>query len=169
MDSLTRDIRAAAWLQASLLRVLAFAFLFWILSEGETREPLLPLLVVLSATFGSLLLWPPGAWPWRVLRLVRFTPYFLWQSILGGIDVARRVFHPSMPLATGFLEYPLRLRHPSARVFFVWTVSLLPGTVVSELDGRGVQVHALDVRTLPIREKLKELEEHVAALFGEQL
>jgi multicomponent Na+:H+ antiporter subunit E len=46
-------------------------------------------------------------------------------------------------------------------------VSLLPGTASVRLNEERLKVHVLD-RQLPVMEKLRELEDRVAALFGEK-
>ncbi|MBE0509552.1 MAG: Na+/H+ antiporter subunit E [Chromatiales bacterium] len=44
-----------------------------------------------------------------LLGWLRFIPFFLLQSLLGGIDVARRAFHPRTPLSPTLIRYPLSL------------------------------------------------------------
>jgi multicomponent Na+:H+ antiporter subunit E len=39
---------------------------------------------------------------------VRLVGRFLWQSVVAGVDIARRVFDPRLPLNTGFVVYPVR-------------------------------------------------------------
>ena len=36
-------------------------------------------------------------------------PRFLWHSLVAGVDVARRAFAPRLPLATGYVVYPVSL------------------------------------------------------------
>ncbi|MEA2115747.1 MAG: cation transporter, partial [Thermodesulfobacteriota bacterium] len=52
----------------------------------------------------------------------------------------------------------------SARIFFVNTISLLPGTLSADLNGNRVTIHTLD-RGLPIWANIQGLEYHVAALM----
>ena len=62
-------------------------------------------LAAFGATWVSLQLLPPAAGSVRFLSLLALLPHFLWQSLLAGIDVARRAFAPSLPLRPGFVEY----------------------------------------------------------------
>ncbi len=101
-----------------------------------------------------------------LLALARFLPVFLWESFKGGLDVARRVLGPRLRVAPGFVDYRLELTLPSARVFFVDLVSLLPGTLSADLQGERLRVHALD-RGLDQTEDLRRLERLVAAIFGD--
>ncbi len=99
------------------------------------------------------------------LGFAAFVPFFLDQSVRGGVDVARRAFTPSLPLEPGFLDYTLRLPEGPARVFFVNCISLLPGTFSADLAGGRVRVHLLaEPQEGPRR--LARLEGRVAALFG---
>lgn len=154
-------------IQSLIVRVLVFTALWALLSKNTWHGAPLIAVAILAGVAASFALWPDSAWRWRFWPLLRFIPYFLWASFTGGIDVARRAFSPKMPLDPGLAEFPLRLRSEGARVFFAWTVSLLPGTASVRLSEERLKVHVLD-RKLPIMEKLRELEDHVAALFGEE-
>ena len=106
----------------------------------------------------------------RVWGLVRFVPYFLGVSVRGGLDVARRVFSPSMPLNPGFVDYRLRIDPAtSAAVLFGATISLVPGTLCVDIgDGEHVRVHLVDLDA-GFEQELERLEQRVAAVFGESI
>jgi multicomponent Na+:H+ antiporter subunit E len=148
-----------------LFRYLLFGLIWWAMSEGELHHPGAAGLIVALAATVSLFMVPPGAWRIRVSALPRFLPYFLRQSVLGGIDVAGRALNPGLPLSPGLVEYRLSLHRPTSRVFFVWVVSLLPGTASVSLVGDIVQVHFLDSGQ-PQMERLLVIEGHVKGLFG---
>jgi len=92
-------------------------------------------------------------------------PFFLVRSLLGGVDVAWRAFHPGMPIAPDLVEYPLQLPPGLARVFMADTVSLLPGTLSTEILQNCLKVHVLDGRKDVIPE-LEAVEQGVARIFG---
>lgn len=48
-----------------------------------------------------------------------FAVWFLWQSLRGGTDVARRAPQPAMPLNPGFRHYRLTVPPGPIRVFLV--------------------------------------------------
>lgn len=154
-------------LRAAPGRLPLFALLWWVLSEGSLEGGTFALLSVSFATLASLLLVPPGSFRWRPWGLLGFVPYFLWQSLLGGLDVARRALSPALPLEPGFTELPLRLRGEAAQAFLAWTVSLLPGTASAELLEGSLKVHVLDTR-VPAVERLARLEAQVARLFASE-
>ena len=100
-----------------------------------------------------------------LIGLMLFVFSFLKFSVIGGIDVIRRAYHPRMPLSPAFIDYPLKLRSPSARLLFMSTVSLLPGTLSAELGENSLTIHVLDDRR-PVDRELEMIETRVGAVFG---
>lgn len=149
-------------LRAVLFRSVLFALVWWALTHGAVDSWSMGLPVVALTTLISVLLLPPSTW--SVLGLLRFIPFFLWQSIRGGIDVAGRALHPHLPISPGLREYPLRLPPGLPRIFMANTVSLLPGTLCAELDDSILRVHVLD-ETGDFIEHLKALENRLATVF----
>ncbi|MDO9610440.1 MAG: Na+/H+ antiporter subunit E [Serpentinimonas sp.] len=102
---------------------------------------------------------------WRAL--LRLLWVFAWQSLLGALDVTRRVCTPRMPLQPGLLELELRLPSEGQQVLLALLVSLMPGTLAARLEGGRLTLHALDTR-LPIAAEVRHLEELVAALYASE-
>jgi multicomponent Na+:H+ antiporter subunit E len=153
-------------LRPLIARGLFFSALWVLLSKNTWHDwPLIAGIIAL-ATASSFALWPVAAWRWHLWPLLRFAPYFIRESVAGGIDVARRAFSPALPLDPALADFPLRLRSEPARVFFAWTVSLLPGTASVRLEETQLRMHVLD-RTLPFEASLRELEERIGAIFGD--
>lgn len=159
-------MKNSAFIISLLTRGLVFALLWALLSGNSWDDWPLILGCVAAAMAVSFALWPVGAWKWRMVPLLRFIPYFLKESVTGGVDVARRVFSRRMKLDPALVEFALDLEREEARVFFVWMVSLLPGTASARLEGARLRVHVLD-QGLPVEMKLRQLEGYVGALFGE--
>jgi multicomponent Na+:H+ antiporter subunit E len=154
-----------ALMRSIVTRVASFGLLWWALVDGVFYGLWLAAVFVGAATVASFMLVPANRGPWRVGALVCFLAFFAHQSVIGGIDVSRRALDPKLPIAPAFVQYQLRITHPPAIVLLVDTVSLLPGTVGSRLEGQSLTVHALDSR-LPVARTIQRLELHVAALFG---
>jgi multicomponent Na+:H+ antiporter subunit E len=110
-----------------------------------------------AATWVSLRLLPPQAGRVKFAALVARVPRFLWQSVLAGIDVARRALAPSMPLRTGFITYRTTLPRGQARNAFATITSLLPGTLPAEDGAEGILYHCLDT-TQPVAQQLASEE-----------
>lgn len=155
-------------LHQGMPRAVGFTLLWWILTGGNQLSWVVGLPVVAGATGASLVLLPSIRWSWSLIGVLRFLPFFLWQSWIGSMDVVRRALHPCLPLVPSLWNYQLRLPPGSARVFMVNLVSLLPGTLSAELQNNCLTVHGLD-ENLPVREGLQVLEARVADLFNLQL
>jgi multicomponent Na+:H+ antiporter subunit E len=133
----------------------AALFGFWLLLSaplaGQSLEGLAPDLVVGAlaaawATWVSLRLLPPAGGRIRPLALGRLAGSFLWQSLVGGLDVALRAFRPRMPLRPGFLAYRVGLPPGPGRESFGALTSLMPGTVPVGTDASDALVyHCLDL------------------------
>jgi multicomponent Na+:H+ antiporter subunit E len=124
--------------------------------------------VVLVAAWSAVRLRGSGKQRMRLVGLLRFLPFFIWQSVLGGLDVVSRVMRPTMRIAPGFLDYRMRLQKPAARLLFVNSLSLLPGTLAADLDGDALRIHALDLGA-DLKDELVRLEGAVAAVYGEAI
>jgi multicomponent Na+:H+ antiporter subunit E len=153
--------------QALLTRIPLFALLWVVLTGGRAESWLLGLPAVLIAAWVSV-----KARRFPTLRLslwgsVRFMGFFLRASLISGLDVVRRAFHPKLRLHPDLIDYRLSLSTEAARIFMADAISLLPGTLSVEMAGVHLTVHVLD-RSMPIQAELKALEERVAAMLEAQ-
>ena len=144
-----------------------FALLWWIVSEGAGSWAFGIPVILLAAATGRFL-HPARGIRLRPLALIRFLGFFLYESLRGGVDVSRRALSPRMPLAPALIEYRLRLPAGAPQVFLVDTLSLLPGTLSTDLRDDVVCLHVLDAG-MPIERELRRVEGYVAALFGVEL
>lgn len=151
--------------KSAIKRVLLLVVCWWALTEGDSAWAFgIP--VILVALASSILVNPSARGPFH--GLPGFVGFFLWHSLLGGIDVARRALHPKMPLAPALIDFPLRLDDRAAVTIMIYTINLLPGTIVAEFEERRLSIHVLD-RRLPVFESLRTVEVRVAVLFGFRL
>lgn len=121
-------------------------------------------LAAVGATWTSLRFLAPAAGRVRFGALLTFMPHFLWQSVLAGVDVARRAFDPRLPLRPGLVVCPVGFPPGLARNEFTTVTSLLPGSVpVGEADGALVY-HALDVDQ-PVAEQIAAEERALVKAF----
>ena len=114
-----------------------------------------------AATWVSMRLLPPVSGYLRLGALVALMPHFARQSVLAGIDVARRALDPRMPLNPGFVDCPLDFAPGFARCTFATITSLLPGTVPCGDKQSSLVYHCLDVAQ-PVVEQLWEEERLLA-------
>lgn len=133
----------------SRLRVVVRAASFfglWIVLT-QSAKPLdlaMGALAAVGATWTSWRLLPPETGRVRLVWLLALMPRFLWQSLLAGIDVARRAFAPKLPLAPGFVDYRTGFPRGQARNNFATIVSLMPGSLPSGDGPDTIEFHCLD-------------------------
>ena len=134
-------------------------FALWIvlMPSAKPADVLLGLMTTALATWTSLRLLDPQAGHLSLRTLLVLAPHFLWQSVLAGLDVARRAFDPRLPLAPGFVECPVDLPRGLTRNTFAAITSLLPGSVPCGETPDALVYHCLD-RRLPNVEQLKREE-----------
>ena len=150
-------------LRRGVLRALLFALIWWILTEGVTDSWMIGIPVIFFATLASLVLLRSCSW--SLLGIIRFVPFFLWYSLRGGVDVAKRALHPHLPISPVLYDYHWNLPPGMPRVFMANTVSLFPGTLSTELNKDCLRVHVLDQGNNFASELIK-IEAHVASVFG---
>jgi multicomponent Na+:H+ antiporter subunit E len=121
-----------------------------------------------AATWASLALLPPAAGRVRVGALLMLLPRFLWQSLVAGLDVARRALSPGLPLAPGFVDYPVGLPRGAARNAFELISSLMPGAVPTDETEATVEYHCLDARQPVVEQLAAEERAYARALLPGQ-
>jgi multicomponent Na+:H+ antiporter subunit E len=153
-------------LRPAMARAVGFVFL-WVVLAGGNPVDLAPGAVgALAATWVSLHFLPPGASSLRPASLARFTFRFVRQSMIAGVDVARRALDPRLPLHPGFVVYQPGLPPGPSQHMFTTLMSLLPGTVpTGPAPGSGLLIHCLDVEQ-PITAQLAAEEALFSAVLG---
>jgi len=155
--------------------------------RGETVVRFLRTMAACSVLWGLMTKWNPeslivgvptvlfAAWAYTKLRNanrpplavvpgIRFGVFFLWASIVSGIDIALRVVAPRVRIAPGFITFTTELNSLPAQVFLANAVSLIPGTLSVGLEGRALLIHAIDIAQ-PNEANLRKLESLVGKMF----
>jgi len=164
----TRPAASIRQWKAPLLSLLLLAALWLTLSGGDTASWVIGLPALVLAAWAARHLRRPPAIRLSALGILRFVPFFLWESLRGGIDVARRTLQPRMPIQPDFIEYHSRLQTPAARSFLANCVSLLPGTLAADLQGDWLEIHVLNMHENQTAE-LARLERSIGAIFSEEV
>lgn len=153
------------YLAAILSRTLVLVFAWWVLTEGQSGSWGVGVVTASLALIASLILVPPTQRRISPAGALVFAAFFLRQSIMGGIQVASLALRPRLDLAPAVLELPLSLPAGPARIWLVYTLNLLPGTVCLGIDGDVLRLHALDGRQ-PIEAEVRKAERQIARLLG---
>ena len=149
-----------------LVRALMY-FGIWIVIDQSAKPVNLAVGVLASAaaTWASMRLLPPATGRVRLGVLLTLLPRFLWQSLVAGVDVARRAFSPRLPLAPGFVDYPVRLPRGSARNAFELISSLMPGSVPTDETDATIEFHCLDAQQPVVEQLAAEEQAYARALL----
>lgn len=148
-----------------LIRTILFAGLWWIIVQGRADAWFIGLPAAALAAIASIRLGSDVALPRvSIIDLFRFIFLFISESFSGGIDVARRTLSPELRIQPGFIRYRQTLDDPRARAIFINCISLLPGTLSTNIDGGYVELHLLDVRQDPVSQ-LQRVEQAIANMF----
>jgi multicomponent Na+:H+ antiporter subunit E len=151
---------------AGLARGAVF-LIFWLILTGAERSALaVGLAASVFAAWLSLRLMPSMPGQVRPLHLPAFCARFIWQSVGAGLDIARRVFDPALPLHPGIVVCPLALEAGPARQAFCTLISLQPGTLPIGAGEDGmVRLHCLDA-TQPIGAQFEREADRWTQTFG---
>ncbi|MDX1738724.1 MAG: Na+/H+ antiporter subunit E [Alphaproteobacteria bacterium] len=158
-------IKLALLSKEAIFRIILFALIWWILTAGKSDSWVVGVPTVVISVFVSMALTDQYRNNWRILSVMRFVAFFAKASVRGGFDVARRVFHPRLPLNPDWVDYPLTLKKQSARILMANIISLLPGTLSVELQDKQIKVHVLD-NNQDVRSELQAVESAVGALLS---
>ena len=128
-------------LRAFIIRTVLL-FGFWLLLlEPESVAPAaigidwaVGALAALAAAALSLRLLPPARRALRLWPLLRYLLRFLVQSLLAGLDVARRALDPRLPVHPSLLQRPTALPPGTSRTLFGALSSQMPGTLTVDLE-----------------------------------
>jgi multicomponent Na+:H+ antiporter subunit E len=129
----------------AILRLAAFLALWVVLAGVDPVDLLAGITAALLATVASLRLLRPANARLSPLALAKLALRLVWQSLIAGIDVARRALDPRLPLRPGFIVFSPRLPGGVALNTFCTLTSLAPGTLPAGQDDSGaIVVHCLD-------------------------
>lgn len=154
---------------ALVVRALLYFGLWLVIDQSAKPANLVfGMLATIAATWASWKLLPPATGRVRIGALLLLLPRFLWQSIVAGVDVARRAFAPTPRLQPGFVDYPARLPRGSARNAFEAISSLLPGSVPTGETETLIEYHALDLSQPVVEQLAAEEQAYAKALIPGQ-
>lgn len=145
----------------------ALLFGLWVVIAGTDPAGLVVgALTALAGAWVSRRLLPGGGLRVRPFALLSLVLRFFVQSILAGLDVARRAFDPALPIRPGIITWRCTLPPGPARDGFLALSSLMPGTLPARCDDDGtVQLHCLERRG-PAAAAMAAEEARFAHAFG---
>nr|MBF0222276.1 Na+/H+ antiporter subunit E [Desulfobulbaceae bacterium] len=148
-----------------VVRLIVCVGTWLVLTKGDIQSWPFALPTIFLAVWVSLLLAVRQEYSLRPSRVICNLPYFLYKSLISGVDVMVRVLHPRLPIDPGFIEYSLTIPHEAGRVFLANSISLLPGTISARLTDHHLIIHTLD-KELSVLATIRELEVRVDSLYS---
>ena len=122
---------------------------FWFLLSGHTSA----LLLTLGLASAVLVAWmiarmdlydnAPIVMVFN-LEFLRYLGWLMWQVALANVDVARRIWDPSMPIEPAWRKIAVKLKQPLTKTIYANSITLTPGTVTTEVGEDYFIVHALN-------------------------
>lgn len=153
-------------LPALSVRFSAFLILWLVLDGLKATGLLIGLPAAALVAWISLQLLPPSRGRPRFVALLSLGGHFLWSSVVAGVDVAIRAFHPRLPLHTGFVTCDCGIPAGSRRDLFLGMASLMPGSLPlgEDRDGR-ILLHCLDTEQ-PVARQMADHEARLVEALG---
>lgn len=179
------------WVVGAVLRVVLLGVLWAALSSGSLDYAVYGVVSVVACTALSLWLSPPQApvrlarWPRRLWFTAALCLWFVWQSVLGGVDVAVRSLRHPVRIEPAVVRAPIDLPEGHARQLAMVLMNLMPGSMIQRTtddDGatalvttdpdaaatcalpQQVELHTLAAQLDPARQ-WKHLQHRVARAF----
>jgi len=159
-----RGLNAGRLVPAAIARAVWFLILWLALAGADPADLVVAAASIVAATWTSLHLLPPSRSRRSPAAIVRLALRFLYESVVAGLDVARRALDPRLPLRPDFVTYAVRFPPGMARNAFTSLTSLLPGTVPAGKKEGELVYHCLDVNQ-PVVEQLAAEEAALAGTF----
>lgn len=79
----------------------------------------------------------------RVLSLLAYIPWLIWEIIVASLQVAYLVLHPRTPIDPYLVRFKAKLPNVTARVILGNSITLTPGTITVRIKEDEFLVHAL--------------------------
>ncbi len=146
------------WLVSAALRFVVFGGIWLALSGADSAYFSYGAVAVLLVTVMSLVLLPPKPptfrhWPARIWGTLVLVGWFLQQSVIGGVDVARRALTPTVDVDPAVVEVTVDLPAGAAQNLSLVLMNLLPGSMVQhvkDVEGQTVaEIHTLAIELGP--------------------
>jgi len=146
---------AKFWMSVAARWMMFFA-LWAVLTLGRGSDLAIGVFAAMAACWVSVSLLPAGSAHPSLLPMLTFILHFFHQSVVAGLDVAKRAVDPRLPICPGYIQFPCSLSAGPTRSAFCAFSSLLPGTVPVKSDADGnILVHCLDTRQA-VADQLRE-------------
>jgi multicomponent Na+:H+ antiporter subunit E len=149
----------------TIVTILVCSIVWILLSDGSLQSWLLGFPAVACSAWFYVHRAPANGGTVRLLALLSFVPWFLWESIKGGLEVSMLAFSRRGIRTSARFEFQCDLRGERAQVFFATCINLLPGTTAIGFCQERMLIHTL-TSVDESRLAILDLQRRIADLFG---
>ena len=101
------------------------------------------------------------------LRILIYLPWLFYKIIQSSLNLSKLILHPALPIAPQLISVESKLRHHAALVLLGNSITLTPGTITAEIDGKNLIVHSMD-NVLSEDITSKQIESKIADIFKDE-
>lgn len=133
---------------ARFLPPLIFCAVLWVLWSGMYE----PLMLSFGLASCVLVAWLASRMeivdsnesaPLILLRMVGYLPWLTVEIVKSNIDVAKRVWHPSLPISPTIVTVKASQKTALGLVLHANSITLTPGTLSIDVEDGEIEVHSL--------------------------
>jgi len=77
-------------------------------------------------------------------RIILYLPWLFGKIVQSSLHVTKLILDPRLPIHPRLIRYESKLKEPPAVVLLGNSITLTPGTITAEVNGKVLLVHALD-------------------------
>ena len=100
-------------------------------------------------------------------KILWYLPWLFTRIVYSSLHLTKLILHPRLPIRPRLIRYESTLQEPPAVVLLGNSITLTPGTITVEINGRVLLVHAMDEIS---GEDVTSgrIESKIAEVFGER-
>ena len=127
--------------------------------------------ILISAVLAFAFTYKHGVWndirvtPKRLFHFLLYTAVFWAELVRANLNMMRHVYSPRIKIRPGIVRIRTKLKTPVGRFALANSIALTPGSLVVDIDGDGLYIHWLDVKTTDPDDATRA----IAGPFEEQL
>jgi multicomponent Na+:H+ antiporter subunit E len=151
------------------LKTVLFGVLWWSLVESTFSSWLIGIIVVPFAAWLSITLYrnntqkSENTTSFSIVGLLKFLPFFAWQSLKGGYQTASLALS-SRAAPADFIEFETFLGSRREKILFMHIISLMPGSLTANINGQIIRIHILDINEYS-EDGLRDCEQRLSRIF----
>lgn len=83
--------------------------------------------------------------PLKIIGLLIYIPYLLWEIVIANLEVAKIVLSPSLPINPAIVKAKTTLKSDFGKMLLANSITLTPGTLTLDIDGEDFYIHCIKI------------------------